>query len=518
MFFNGLLHRTLRGIVVFAIATSLLLGNSLLYAGAVSAEPNEPVVFGGETLMPIPDGVALSWEIDCFWGEPISYGGKAFRAMGYANGQMVNFMDTEGSYWPARFRLEPGEKLTLEGYFPHSRYASFNSYGGGAPTASLYDANIEPDPGSSNPFKQDAQRDTADDQRHYTIYVVNEPEPEELEPNTLYARPAAAPYDIVELRYRTYLVDQTLQEVFDQRGGVPLPMPTVLTLADGQELPGSTMCDPDRAMAQRMFFRAVPPYSTYSEDGEELVEGVASWWQSYPCTDTTPEGEFCNDPFTAPAQNPPVTEKFFGIPYSVKGVHLPPDEREALKPTEPSCGKLTEGFDGNADNSYLITFLNNRFGKVVHLQGRYPITPRTYFDATTWDESNAQLRYWSVMSGNEFPSTQIAAGVIDEQIPINEDGYFSIVVSKPEDRPTTATQACGHAWLDWGRRGDFTGRDGQTTLVWRHTLKLNGFEQSGNSVCEPGDEQIVMGDYLPSGQYFEGAAEFDAAVGCLATE
>jgi len=154
----------------------------------------------------------------------------------------------------------------------------------------------------------------------------------------------------------------------------------------------------------------------------------------------------------------------------------------------------------------------------VELRGRYPVTPRTYFDATDWDETDAQLRYWSVMSGNEIPSTQIAAGIVDEQIPINEDGFFSIVVSKPEDRPTTATQACGHAWLDWGRRGDFTGRDGQTILAWRHTLELNGFTQSANSVCEAGDEQEVMGDYLPVGQYFEDAADFDAEVGCLVTE
>ncbi|NEQ65254.1 MAG: hypothetical protein F6K21_07105 [Symploca sp. SIO2D2] len=518
MFFNVLLNRIWRGVVAFAIATILLLTNSLLYPSAVFAEPNEPVEFEGQRLMPIPDGVALSWDIDCFWGEPIAYGGKTFRKMGYANGQMINFMDIEASYWPARFRLEPGEKLTIEGDFPHSRYASFNAYGGGAPTASLFDANIEPDPGSSNPFKQGAQRDTADDQRHYTIYVVNEPEPEdpaELAPNTLYARPAAAPYDIVELRYRTYLVDQTLQEAFDQRGGVPLPVPTVLTLADGQEVPGSTLCNPDRAMAQKMFFRAIPPNSFYSEEGEEVVEGVASWWQSYPCSEAE-AGEFCNDPFTAPAQNPPVTEKFFGIPYSLKGLHLPPDERETLKPG-PSC-EPAPGFEGSADNAYLITFLNNHFGKVVQLRGHYPVTPRTYFDATTWDESNAQLRYWSVMSGNEIPSTQIAAGIVDEQIPINEDGYFSIVVSKPENRPKTATQACGHAWLDWGRRGDFTGRDGQTILAWRHTLELNGFTQSANSVCEAGKEQEVMGDYLPIGQYFEDAAEFDAAVGCLATE
>jgi hypothetical protein len=490
------------GSVARTIALSTLVG--LLSTPTVFAQSNQLTEFGGQKLMPIDAGVSLSWKIDCFWGEPISYGGRSFRAMGYANGQMFNFMDIEASYWPARFKLAPGEKLVLKGVFPHARYTSFNSYGGGAPTSSLVDKNIQPDRGSANPFVQGARRDTPDDQRRYTIYVINEPEPAnaaDRAPNTLYARPAAEPYDIVELRFRTYLVDATPQAAFDQRGGVPLPMPVSLVSTDGATHAGEAICKADRAMAQRMFFRAVPP------------ETVSAWWEGYPCTDKTPKGQFCNDPFTAPAQNPPVTEKFFGIPYSLQGLHLPPAERAKLKPAS-SC-KLAKGFEGNADNAYMMTFLNNRFGKVVVLRGRYPRTPRTYFDAAKWDESQTELRYWSAMSGNEVPSTQIAAGIADEQIPIGKDGYFSIVVSKPEDRPKSATQACGHAWLDWGRRGDFTGRDGQTVIAWRHTIPANGFDKSLLAVCEPGTEKQVMGDYLPTGRYFQDAAAFDAEVGCL---
>lgn len=475
-----------------------------MMVGPLPAKADTVLDADGQQMMPIPDGVALSWKVDCFWGEPISYGGKTFRAMGYANGQMINFMDIEASYWPARFKLAPGEKLVLSGYFPHARYSSINSYGGGAPTSSLVDVDIEPDAGSTNPFRQGARRDTPEDQRHFTITIINAPEPAnkaDRAPNTLYARPAAEPYDIVELRYRTYLVDEAPQNAFDQRGGVPLPAPVKLALADGKEQPGLAICGGDRAMAQKMFFRAISP------------DAVSAWWQANPCTDKTPKGAFCNDPFTAPAQNPPVTEKFFGIPYSVQGMFLPPDERAKLKP--PSSCKLAKGFEGNADNAYMMTFLNSHFGKVVEFRGRYPRTPRTYFDNKVWDQSKADLRYWSVMSGNELSSTQIAAGIADEQIPVNKDGTFSIVVSKPEDRPKSATQACGHAWLDWGRRGDFTGRDGQTTLVWRNTLPANGFDKSFLAVCEPGTEKAVMGDYLPTGRYFDDATAFDANVGCL---
>ena len=97
-------------LAIVALATTLPPLQSLSVAAS-----ERPVNYRGQQLMPIPKGVALSWEVDCFWGEPISYGGKSFREMGYANGQMINFMDIEASYWPARFKLAPGEKLVLNG-------------------------------------------------------------------------------------------------------------------------------------------------------------------------------------------------------------------------------------------------------------------------------------------------------------------------------------------------------------------------------------------------------------------
>ena len=495
-------------LTVMLVALALLAAlpmNDYAQTRASAAPVNDVAVFNGQPLMPIPDGVAQPWGIDCFWGEPISYGGKAFRAMGYANGQMVNFMDIEASYWPARFKLAPGEKLILAGYFPHARYASFNAYGGGAPTASLVDRDIVPDAGSVNPFLQGAARDAALAQRRFTISVINEPapaNPAERAPNTLYARPAAAPFDIVELRYRSYLVDQLPQQSYDQRGGVPLPQVSELLLADGAKLPGLALCAAPRAMAQKLFVRTLPP------------DLVSSWWHSMPCTPDTAKAEFCNDPFTAPAQNPPVTEKFFGIPYSIKGLFLPPEQRAKLKP--PPAHLLAKGFEGNIDNGYLSTYLNNHYGKVVLMHAKAPRTPRSYFDNQRWDERETDMRYWSVMSGNELSSTQIAAGLVDEQVPVDREGYFNIVVSKPEDRPRSATQACGYAWLDWGRRGDFTGRDGQTVLVWRHTLPVPGFQQSILSVAEAGTEQAVMGPYYPVGRYFKDAQAFEQGQHCLA--
>jgi hypothetical protein len=39
----------------------------------------------------------------------------------------------------------------------------------------------------------------------------------------------------------------------------------------------------------------------------------------------------------------------------------------------------------------------------------------------------------------------------DEEIPPDRSGFYTIVVSLPEDRPATATVQCGVAWMDWGK-------------------------------------------------------------------
>jgi hypothetical protein len=227
-------------------------------------------------------------------------------------------------------------------------------------------------------------------------------------------------------------------------------------------------------------------------------------------------GEFCNDPWTGPAKNPPVFEKVFNFKYSVFGTFLPPEEREKIKP-KPLCGGGVD-VPANKDNSYMIAFVHNSFGKVLQITGKAPRTPRTYWNNETLDETHADLRYWSIVTGNDFVTGKIASGVNDEMIPIHKDGTFSVIVSKPEDRPKYATQECGHAWVDWGRRGDMAGRDGHSVIAIRNMIPLNGFKKALQEICETGTEERVMGKYFPKGKYFADAEAFDKEAGCFAKE
>lgn len=453
-------------------------------------------------LQPLVDEYAVAVDnVSCFWGEPETYGGRNFHRMGYAGPMMINLMDRTASYWMSRFLLNPGDRLVLRGQFSHARYNSIQSYGSSSSTASLRDYEIEPDKGSLNPYRQGVRRDTPADQRWYSITVLNEREPadpKDKQPNTLYAGPPEGdPQNRVELRYRTYLADQQYDDKLDSTGGAQLPLPVMIVRANGSE--EKFKCDRDPKEKTFMLAHRINNSAT-------TVKNWISAWKQYPCSDAK-DGEFCNDPWTAPAQNPPVFEKVFTFNYSILGQFLPPAEREKTKP-KTQCGGGVD-VPANLDNSYVFAFVNNNFGKVLQITGKAPITPRTYWNNKVWDENNADLRYWSITTGNELVTGQIASGVNDEMIPIREDGTFSVIVSTLENRPKYATQENGHAWVDWGRRGDMAGRDGHTTIAIRHMIPLNGFKHAAQDVCDPGTEAKVMGKYFPKAKYYPDAKAFD---------
>ena len=118
--------------------------------------------------------------------------------------------------------------VEIKGRFPHGRYLSFNSYK--PPLAALdaiADYEIEPDPGSTNPFRPDADRTVRN--RSYTVRVVNKAPPESArEANTLYGGGSGFAGFVL----RVYKPDRGL----DASGGVGLPTLT-LVAADGTRTP-----------------------------------------------------------------------------------------------------------------------------------------------------------------------------------------------------------------------------------------------------------------------------------------
>jgi hypothetical protein len=89
----------------------------------------------------------------------------------------IAYPDTAATYWALSYDLAPDETLELGSSFPSARYASFITYGPyGSAIDVLTDRDIEPDSGSSNPFRSGSDR--TDGEQRYTVVISPERVPD----------------------------------------------------------------------------------------------------------------------------------------------------------------------------------------------------------------------------------------------------------------------------------------------------------------------------------------------------
>src|ERR671914_1174282 len=135
-------------------------------------------------------------------------------------------LDTNAVYWASPYVAAPGSRIRIEGHYPYARYISWNVYdAAGRPIDALSDVQLDPDPGSSNPFLPGADRFALP--RTYTAWIEFGPRPAEPAPNTLYT--GASPGG--QFWYRVYVPDAG----GDAKGGVPLPKVTLNGPAAGTD-------------------------------------------------------------------------------------------------------------------------------------------------------------------------------------------------------------------------------------------------------------------------------------------
>lgn len=406
---------------------------------------------------PIPDQAN-----NCFWSDPYSI-----------DNPVSNFAypDTGAIYWHARYTLPEGASLKLHGQYPQARYMSFNSYRADAsPVHALGDQQIQADTGSTNPYAQGAQRNS--ENRDYQIQLVPGEVPATEVQNSLYTHAQAG--EEATLLYRVYVPDTGL----DANGGQALPTPE-LTLTGGEVLTGQAACD---SLQSDENFLSIP-----------LI----------------PEQTYANLRQNNPAKESPIWRAAYNVQFNLQCAYL------------GMCGGEPErqvGWFANLDNQYLSTYLDRSIKPVAVIRGKIPNIPATLDNVEVFDESQAQLRYWS-MCQNEYYSQKVTACLYDEQVTINPDGYFTIVTSQEADRPSNATSDCGIGYLPWSESGDgfsiIPGRNDHADdalLIMRNMLPVNGFAQTVQNTATPGDEAQVLGDYMPTVQYFT-QAEFEA-LGC----
>ena len=398
---------------------------------------------------------------DCFWSR------GPHSADPYIN---LAYPDANVFYWAATFTMPEDVELYLDGDFPLARYMSIISYDGrGRPLESLADYLIEPEKDSINPFINSNSR--IDKNRAYKIQVLNNSPVTDRETgkiskissyNTLNA-PSYGPNQQLII-YRVYLPDNKTGPL----GGVNLPQLKVIK--DGKTYAGNDACkilNASQNLAITIDAAGIPPMM-YRELASQT-----------------------DKPETWPAKNPP--EWYIQMDrQSLIGIYTGEFNNKAPR--------STGGFFPNLDNHYLRTIINRKYGKVVLLKAKAPLTPKTYNSNPTYKEN--ELRYWSVCSNQSFGNTRVNDCLFDEEIPLDKNGYFTIFVSRLKDRPRNANKKCGYAWLPMADDGDGVFDEDVSIIQFRHMLARDDFSNSIQSVESQNDTKKVMKEYFPKSRYF----------------
>lgn len=363
----------------------------------------------------------------------------------------VLFPDSAAQYWTASYRALRGTYIRIDGVYPYARYTSWNVYDPVLrPFTHAADAGIAPDPGSQNPFLPGALRTTAVAQRHYTLYITFD-KGFTPGPNTIYVDPAKNPAGV--FTYRVYVPDRGR----DVTGGVGLPQVTWQPNSQAAPALGS----PCQSLEKPSVSTITPLYAQQNgpDSGVPVQGRPQPAWHRF--TNLCQAG----------------ADLLFDNQY---GDHLPNSG------SNPCDNFGSGGFLSNMDNAYVYLGINRAYGKWLVIHGKAPTYAHTYPDARRMP-SGEQLRYWSFCQNDPYTQRYIAC-LRDDQVKLDKRGWYTLVVSRPSDRPQ-----CAKNWLPWGPQP-------WGVLIYRHMLPAPGFSGAIQQASY-GSEQKSMGDYYPSAHY-----------------
>ena len=428
---------------------------------------------------------------DIIWSRPkgLLYG----NIPGAVKAQRANlYPDKSATYFVANIVLPRGSKLILKGKYPHARYFSFtiaNDLGDGqfGNGSNIQDNKIEPDPGSSNPFLPSNCRDVIN--RNYTVFVVWGDPPAKPAPNTLYTGKLTDDQRI-HLSIRHYLADQSYDGtgVIKLNGnGSGLPVFT-LKLASGKLISG-----PDLVRVLQ---------STKQGDANGYL---TEFWLA--------QVNNSGDPTDAPAFCSPFSNLFWNTSYSISGQFLAKTPRQRVITFPPDD---SGGFASNPSTRYITISLSFNFADVIVIRGKMPTHPNTRRGENKLPR-DPQVQYFSASTAGAPPSGEGWDTVFDEQIPIDKNGFYAIVVSWPWNRPVNATTDNGFIWLDPGcGEGHYIGaRLWVVTVYFRYMTSSPNWKESPENVPIPTLENpipqgaAVMGPYFPIAEYMS-QAQFES--------
>lgn len=533
------------------LAAAALVAGSLTTAAA-SPSSDDPTVTPAVPPVKLVGGKGST----CFW----YYGGVGNDPL--AN---IAYPDAGATYWAAIYRRPHGSKLTLKGTYPHARYMSLISYDrAGQPVDGIGDFQIDPDKGSKNPFRPGARRDTRAKDRKFSVaiehsanfdpasgqpeYTIRDPRPDQPVRNTLKTVPTPSlgqvplgtevgsdgkTYDTESILLRVYVPDAGK----DIRGGVRLPEAT-LTDADGTVLKGQAACDamdseskdfgaqhngatrlPDPSAltlpAQVYQDLRYPNRIKASRDMLPNTPGVQV--QVYPTPtaatpktyDAPPAGVLFQTKRPVLATFPATYDRTVNNRWTKRSTEWRAQyDRRYLLQTwtgDDAVGaSLTPsrtggGFFPNVHNNYVRTALNRKFGEVAVIRGKMPSSPKTFRGNPVM--AKGDVRYTSFCMNEATFTTRVMDCAYDEDVPVDKNGYYTIAVSRSEDRPRNADMRNGITWINWSTRGDGYQDPDFGWFQIRNMLADVDFHNATQDTARPGDEIKKMRRYLPKVTY-----------------
>jgi hypothetical protein len=324
--------------------------------------------------------------------------------------------DTNATYWVMPVNTSQWPTVIINGEYAQARFFNFVVYSAtGAVVDSRIDADLAPDPGSTNPFAIPV----APEPHNYTIKISG------TQPgsgNTLQLGNSFA-----FIVYRVYVADQGL----DRAGGVRLPAVTQIG-ADGN----AVALEPC-------------PFATADSSAGNLV------------------GALHANGFNNAAQY--IQEKLSVAPATASSA---PSSCTTGQPTTAAVN-FTMGNAGslfpNPTTAYLQT-LSFCFqpNDIVVIRGKAPVFPDTYHGFSIFKPAipgRIQLRYWSMCNNDEnFPQPVVACQA-DWATKLDHKQFYTYVLSNdiapPVWLPSDAT------WLPWGAIST------TKNLIFRNTIPYN---------------------------------------------
>ena len=404
------------------------------------------------------------------------------------NGVYAMHQDPNVTYLVAPLYAPFGHKMIIEGQFPYARFFDIQPTASlwpdnyrvnhiyGLPEIPLVDADINPEPGSVNPFRVGCDR-LAKNRDYRAVFILALGNPTELEPayrppdyrakgnqriagGIMYQGPFGATtkgggnrrgiWDIGDVWIRYYLPDNGK----GWQAGVPLPK-LYYEMPDGRKYAIKVEQKNLQQLADKLF---TIPATQLNDPDEKRIGANTGWGKEYGIYRAVLTG------IASFSMNNDEGKKM--VREIDKGVASRSLDLEGAPSYEPSATAVPY-------INYFIRGTSCAKGKVVVLTGKLPTFPHTRNGLNKMPST--QMRYWS-LTGYSVPtlmeSIKIGLGntegmgaplhsIMDEDIMLDEQNRYIIVMSQPEDHPNNASETNGITWVDWGARGEVS-----WTLRW----------------------------------------------------